>query len=129
MLPHDHETKSRLLAKLVRELLASEQFETLADLTDALKVRCSRLKILHTPSDVSDAFRVIASNTALAAPPAGLERRVDSTPLPLEDVAMPAPEARRIYAEIMARYRQEQPANAETRGGECPPDFPNLVRA
>jgi hypothetical protein len=59
------ETKSRLLAKLVRELLRAERFDTLADLTDALKARAGRLRIRWTPDDITDAFRIIESNRPL----------------------------------------------------------------
>lgn len=60
------ETKSRLLATVVRELLKTEgPFESLADLTDVLKARCARLKIGWTNDDINDAYRLIESNTPL----------------------------------------------------------------
>ena len=63
------ETKSLLMARIIRELLKAEAFESLADLTDALKFRCSRLRIRYTPDDITDAFRLIASNTELVHRP------------------------------------------------------------
>jgi hypothetical protein len=59
------ETHGRLLAKLVRVLLARENFETLADLTEALKVECARLKIRWTHDDLTEAYRLIESNRPL----------------------------------------------------------------
>jgi hypothetical protein len=63
-LNHD-EHHVRLLARLVRSLLASEHFDSLADLTDALKFRCARLHIPWTNEDLNGAYRLIASNTPL----------------------------------------------------------------
>ena len=72
MVPHDTGTKSRLLAKLVRALLQAESFDTLADLTEALKCRCAALRIAWTNDDIGHAYRLIASNTPL---PGRLPRR------------------------------------------------------
>ncbi len=128
MVPHDHETKSRLLAKLVRELLASTAFETLADLTDALKARCSSLHITCTPADISEAYRVIASNRELADAPKGVKRDPVSVPVVPEPAAIPAVAAKRIYRELLERYHGEQSAAVSPiEGGERPPDFPDLV--
>jgi hypothetical protein len=55
----------RLLARIVRTLLASEHFDSLADLTEALKCRLAQLGIAWTNDDISTAFRVVASNTPL----------------------------------------------------------------
>jgi hypothetical protein len=56
---HDHAAQSRLLARLIRSLLARESFATLADLTAALKDDCARLRIRWTPDDISAAYRLI----------------------------------------------------------------------
>jgi len=55
----------RLIARLVRELLKHDTYETVADLTDALKARCSRLRIAWTAEDLNEAYRLIESNTPL----------------------------------------------------------------
>lgn len=57
--------KSRLLAKVIREILQQEQFDSLADLTDVVKFRCARLKVGWTNDLIHDAFRLIASNLDL----------------------------------------------------------------
>ena len=65
MVEHEITTTSRLLARLVRDLLATEKFETLACLTEALKCRCARLRIGWTNDAIGDAYRLIESNTPL----------------------------------------------------------------
>lgn len=64
------ETEGRLLAKLVRDVLHQETFESLADLVDAVKVRCGRLRIRWTTDGISEAFRIVGSNAALCLQPA-----------------------------------------------------------
>jgi hypothetical protein len=63
------ENKARFLAKLVRSLLHDERFETIADLTDALKFRCARLHIPCSNDDITAAYRLIGSNRALVESP------------------------------------------------------------
>jgi hypothetical protein len=64
---HASEHEGRLLAKLVRELLHGEHFESLADLVEALKIRCARLRISWTNDGISEALSLIGSNTRLVA--------------------------------------------------------------
>jgi len=122
---HDHETKSRLLAKIVRNVLARESFDSLADLTDALKFECSRLKIPYTPQDISQAFAMIESNKALVSDPTfGLERVRTGKESPREETIIGLAEASKIYAECKARcssaaHRSDAPA---------PEHFPRLMR-
>lgn len=59
------DTQTRLLAKLIREELAGQTFEHVADLVDALKWRCSRLRIRCTNDDISEALWLIESNRPL----------------------------------------------------------------
>jgi head-tail adaptor len=70
---HTNDDHGRLIARIVRTLLASEHFDSLADLTEALKCRCARLRIRWTNDDINAAYRLIASNTPL--PGALLPRR------------------------------------------------------
>jgi hypothetical protein len=64
---HDDATQrtTRLLARIVRTLLATEHFDTLADLVAAVKDRCGRLRIRFTPDDLTAGLTVVASNTPL----------------------------------------------------------------
>lgn len=65
MLNHHAESQGRLLAKLVWALMKAERFESLPDLTEALKVRCATLGIRWSNDDINDAYRLIGSNTPL----------------------------------------------------------------
>jgi hypothetical protein len=69
MEPHENAdgigAKGRLLARLVRVLLDRENYETLPDLTEALKVECARLRIRWTADDITTAYRLIESNRPL----------------------------------------------------------------
>jgi len=58
-------SKSRLLAKVIREILRQERFDSLADLTDVVKFRCARLKVGWTNDLIQDAYRLVASNSDL----------------------------------------------------------------
>ncbi len=70
---HTNDDHGRLIARIIRTLLASEHFDSLADLTEALKCHCARLRIRWTNDDITAAYRLIASNTPL---PGALPRRV-----------------------------------------------------
>jgi hypothetical protein len=59
------EHRGRLIARVVRTLLATEHFDSLADLTDALKFRLARLRIAWTHDDINSAYSMITSNTPL----------------------------------------------------------------
>lgn len=65
---HDHETDGRRLAVVLRDVLRAEQFETLADLTDALKSRCARLKVPWTNEAISDAYRMVRVSVLVSRP-------------------------------------------------------------
>jgi hypothetical protein len=51
--------RSRLLGRIIRQLLDGEDFDTLADLTDALKFRCARLHIRITPDEINNAYQAL----------------------------------------------------------------------
>lgn len=99
------ETQSRLLARLVRELLRVATFDTLADLADALKYRCVQLKIRWTPGDISDAFHLIETNTPLTRlPPAVRPATEVSGP---EPVIVSRAEAEIITRNLLERYHAD----------------------
>jgi hypothetical protein len=94
---HDFEARARLLARLARTLLAEQAFESLPDLTEALKCRCARLRITWTPEDITQAYRVIESNTPLPGAP---RRRVRL-------VREPTQRARALNSADMTRFYKE----------------------
>jgi hypothetical protein len=101
------EPRGRLLARLVRTLLARETFETLTDLTEALKCECARLKIRWTNDDISAAYRLIESNRPLpGAPPRRVNpqhvERVDDDVRPLS-----RHEAADLYARLVTAVQRE----------------------
>jgi hypothetical protein len=106
------ESKSRLLAKLVRGLLAREKFEGLADLTEALKVECARLKIRWTTEDISEAYRLLASNRALP----GMTPRSFANPQHIERVDDVRPFSRDEARDLYQRVRAALARQRATRG-------------
>jgi hypothetical protein len=101
---YDAPNQTRLLAKIVRDVLARKGVpETRADLTDAVKSRCARLKISVSSDDLTAVYGWIGSQTALTRAKAGVivpAQGADPSPLS-------AAEAKQIYTEIFERYRAE----------------------
>jgi hypothetical protein len=67
----DKNNQARQLAKLVRELVKTERYEYLADLTYDLRDRCRRLKLPCDDDAITHAYRLVNSNlplTKVAAP-------------------------------------------------------------
>jgi hypothetical protein len=126
---HDTQTtKGRLLAKLLRETLATDSFDTLADLTDVLKTRGARLHLRLTADDISEAYRLVGSNRPLV-------RGARLVPVPH---AAPAPppasraEAQRILAirgvDVSDGHFALAQTAAPTVDTHAPTGFPRLVR-
>lgn len=92
----------RLLAKLLREVLRGEQFEHVADVKEALKVRCATRRIPYDADLINRACDLVGSNRALVQPP----RR--PAPDPVADPPMGRDEA----ALIVRRLRQYLPTRA-----------------
>jgi hypothetical protein len=53
---HDVETPTRLVVRVLQDLVRHERFATYADLADALKARCARLKVPYHAGVISDAI-------------------------------------------------------------------------
>jgi hypothetical protein len=105
---HEYQTKSRLIARVLRDILASERFENLADMTDVLKTRLAKLKIHVTPADLSEAYAMVESNRSLVPLPKtihairrGRERLFDTPSIHRDEAA-------KTYASLMTRYRSEK---------------------
>lgn len=62
---HDAAPRSRLVAKVVRELLKAGAFPSFAELTAAVKDRLAALRIQASPDDLNAAYRAIESNRPL----------------------------------------------------------------
>lgn len=57
--------RSRLLAKLVRELLGRASYGSVGELVDEIKRTCAKRRIPWTNDDIGEALRLIASNVPL----------------------------------------------------------------
>ena len=68
MHPHRDTDPARLVAKLLREMLAAERFSSDADVKEALKRRCAQLKIHDDGDLVHRALDLVASNRDLSTP-------------------------------------------------------------
>jgi hypothetical protein len=117
MLGQHVETKSRLIARIVREILKTESFDTMADLTEALKTRLALLRIRWTNDEISDAYALIDTNTPLLRPPPAVTPvRADADPLPIG-----ASEATAILAAIRTRLGLTVSVKAMPRVRELTP--------
>lgn len=85
----DHESRTRLVAKLVREVLRNERFTDSASLTEAVKCRCARLKITYDSAVVAEAIDLVGSNVSLVnRKPEGLpEPAVEARPVTRTEAA------------------------------------------
>lgn len=54
-------TLASTIARIVHGLLAEESFDSLADLTDAVKWRLAQLRIRWTHDDLNAAYRIVAT--------------------------------------------------------------------
>lgn len=121
MLSQTIESHSRLLARIVRDLLARESFDTLADLTDALKGRLGRLRIRWTNENISDAYSLIASNRPLVGEcPSPITRTPDA-------LAQGQPVSPPTHAEAVQILRQLQITVPLRRMPEPRPDNPRAA--
>jgi hypothetical protein len=73
---------ARLLARILRSLLASERFDDRTDLVDALKFRLARLRIPYHPDHLDHALRMVASNRWLTTRERPAPHRPPPTPDP-----------------------------------------------
>jgi hypothetical protein len=90
----------RLLAKLTWDLMKTQgPFQTVADLTDALKTRCRRLRVRYTNEDINAAFRLIESNTPLCSRP------VEPDMPTFEPVSVNQTDARRLLQQLGVTVR------------------------
>ncbi len=123
MIEQNPQSKTRLLAKVLRDVLSRATFATLADLTDALKCRCADLKIGNqfTNDDISAVFQWVSSNRSLSTPTAPVLEpgKPESLPLTRFDAAV-------LFGELQRRYQASRPAPV-VQVSDGPDHFPGLV--
>lgn len=119
----DAPNQTRLLAKLIRELMAGETFDSLSDLTGALKDRCAKLRIEITDQAINGAFTLIASNTPLTAPSPLLQKQAPWLPATQDFPAM----SHAAAAAILQRLGVRVSGGRVARQTDDDDDFPGLV--
>ncbi len=87
---HDGDSRLRLIAKLLREIVTSRLFPEFADVKDALRRRLSSLRITYTAREFDDAYSVVGSNLPIVAPPTqpAPPQPLIETPLSHQDAAV-----------------------------------------
>jgi len=80
---HDIDSQPRLLAKVLRDLLATETFATYADLVDVWKTRLARMRIGWTTDDLTRALALVESNRQVLE----VARPRPTRPAPIADTA------------------------------------------
>lgn len=59
-------TDERLMARVLRDVLAHDIFPTDVDVKEALKVRCARLRIPYDATAINAALDLVATNRPLS---------------------------------------------------------------
>jgi hypothetical protein len=102
MLPNPNQKRpsgvTRLLAKLIRELLDREAFETFGDLNEALKCRCAALHIRWTNELLDEALALVGSNRRLVT------RRQPAPESTLDPLPLSHADALAVLARITERF-------------------------
>src|SRR4051794_41048901 len=106
------DNRSRLIAKVLRDVLAHATFETVADLKDVLWRRLHQLHIDVTPLEVDDALTLVGSNAVMTD-----ADRAPNTPPPTPDRLLNEPPliTREHAAWILDRIRQHAVTTAGPR--------------
>ena len=61
----DYESNARLIVRVIRDILRTESFVSIADLKVATKLKLRALKIPYEPADLDAALTIVASNRPL----------------------------------------------------------------
>jgi len=128
---HDADVMVRRLAKILRDVLAGERFDTVADVVDALKYRCAALRIAWTPDAITEAVRLVASNHPglnFGGGVLGTPRRVGSG-RPLPGPTPPADLSRTEAAALVADLRARCGGTLRSMPAISAPDHEARVRA
>ena len=61
----EYESQSRLIARVIRDEMRTNAYDSIADLKVAMKRKLRALDIRYTPADLDTALTLIASNRPL----------------------------------------------------------------
>lgn len=122
--PHTVTTPVKLIVRVLQDVITKESFDNYADLAEALKCRCAKLKIPYDARMVSEAIEQLerGGKAPLICPQAE-----SITELPAAPEIISRTEAGEIYRTLVARYEQEQRAVPRMRPSSQPEHFPDLV--
>lgn len=122
--PFKPDVGERLVARVLRDVLAREQFESFGDLKAALLKRCGGLGIA-CPVDVVDrALDLVGTNHPMLAKKPSAAKPVEFS---MEASAISRTEAAAILRRLRAQVGQTEEA-AQPATSAAPEHFPQLVR-
>lgn len=110
---NDHETTTRLIAKLAREVATGRSFECSGDLIAALRRRLTQLRVRYRQCDLDDAIALVTTNNPLWNAPLPARTIVDDEVHPLSNVEASA---------ILERLRRPLPIRTMAAVGQLSDD-------
>jgi len=116
---HDHDSQPRIIARVVRDLLRAQLFDSIADLKVALKAQLRALNIPYLPAELDQALTLVASNTPLAASP---WPRTPPDRLLSEPPVLSREDATQILAKLESRYAVRLRDLSDARRRDRDPD-------
>lgn len=122
---HETITATKLVVRVLQDVVSRDRFATYADLADALKARCRQLKIHYDSALVSAAIDRLemGGKTRIVVKPTPQVETVAETPIARECTKV---EAERLYRELMARLAP--PLENQPLCVGAPEYFPSLMR-
>lgn len=99
---NDFQSKTRLIAKLVRDVATCQRFESYSDLKDALRRRLVQLHVRYQQQEFDDAVSLVTSNAVLWRTP-----RPARTPTQTAAPTLSRTDAKQLYDDLCRRYRAQ----------------------
>jgi len=82
-MPEPQRTPTRLLAAIVHDVIDRDGFTTIADLADAVKARCARLRIPYDAATITAAIALVARTRPVLEPTPGRPETIAVDPSPI----------------------------------------------
>lgn len=118
-----------LVAKIVRDVLTRQPFESVGDLKDAVRRRCIELRITCEPDALDRALDLVGSNCHLVQRVSLPAARSRAAVLPPPQVIQHTEASRILHAlGIDVRGSRLQRRNDRPGIGDQPDDFPALIQ-
>jgi hypothetical protein len=97
----EHETTTRLIARVLGEFADGPLFESYDELKAALRRRLAKLRVRYGPAELDDAITQVETNRPLVAAPVATVPPVADEP----SVGLTRTEAREVYEGLCRRFR------------------------